>query len=151
MKFNDISNLEDDQLRDLLVKVSLVWEKRFAVAPKITGDVAEYDAAKLKGTSLRTGNGRNVSDTAVKKGVDFRKGEEGYQVKGNRPSGKLGSPVTLVNKAKNYNWDKFVWILYDRDYNIQEAWEHSRDDYRKRFDNKKRLSPEDMRLGRRLR
>ena len=29
------------------------WERRFVVAPRITTDVAEYDAAKLSGTSLR--------------------------------------------------------------------------------------------------
>ncbi|MGA2238797.1 MAG: hypothetical protein ABSG74_06270 [Candidatus Bathyarchaeia archaeon] len=150
MKFSGIANSKDDQLRDFLAKVSLEWEKRFAVAPKVTGDLAEYDAAKLKGTSLSIGKGRDVSDTAVKKGVDFRYGNKGYQVKSNRPSGKQGSPVTLVQKAKNYNWDKLIWILYDRNYNIKEAWEHSRNSYRKRFENKKRLSPDDMRLGHRL-
>ncbi len=47
MRF-DVSKLKDDQLRDLLVQVSLEWERRFAVAPQITAAIAEYDAAKLK-------------------------------------------------------------------------------------------------------
>ena len=149
MKFG-VSRLEDDQLRDLLVQISLEWERRFGVAPRITGSIAEYDAAKLVGTSLRIGKGRKESDTAVTKGVDFRKGNIFYEVKSNRPSGKPGSKVTLVNKPKNYSWDKLVWILYDRKYNIEEAWEFTRNKYRQLFESKKRLSPEDMRKGTRL-
>ena len=144
----DVEHLTDDERRDLLVRVSLEWERRSVVAPSITSAVAEYDAAKLKGTSLRKGKGRDASYTAVTKGVDFQIGDVGYQVKSNRPSGKPGSPVTLVSKASNHNWDKLIWILYDRDYNLKEAWEFSRGDYRERFDQKKRLSPEDMRSGR---
>ena len=147
----DVSELEDIQLRDLLVKVSLEWEKRFAVAPRITADIAEHDAARLVGTSLRVGKGRKESDTAVMKGVDFWKGEQRYQVKSNRPSGKPGSKVTLVGKSSNFDWDKLVWILYDREYKIEEVWEFTRDEYRKLFESKNRISPEDMRLGSRLR
>jgi hypothetical protein len=150
MRVSRIADLKDDQLRDLLVKVSLEWEKRFVNAPRATSALAEYEAAKLKGTSLRSGEGHDASDTAVTKGMDFRHRNKGYQVKGNRPSGKKGSRVTLVNKARNYNWDYLIWVLFDQNYVIQEAWQHSKDSYRKRFGNKKRLSPDDMRLGRRL-
>jgi len=149
MKF-DVSRLEDDKLRDLLVQISLEWERRFAVAPQITVSVAEYDAAKLVGTSLKVGKGRKESDTAVTKGVDFRKDNIFYQVKSNRPSGKPGSKVTLVGKATNFDWHKLVWILYDREYNIKEAWEFSRNKYRELFEPKKRISPEDMRKGTKL-
>ena len=146
----DVLRLEDDQLRDLLVQISLEWERRFAVAPQITASMAEYDAAKLVGTSLRIGKGRKESDTAVTKGVDFRKGNIFYQVKSNRPSGKPGSKVTLVGKATSFDWHKLVWILYDREYNIEEAWEFTRNKYRKLFESKKRISPEDMRMGTKL-
>jgi len=149
MKLN-VSGLEDDQLRDLLVQISLEWERRFAVAPQITASIAEYDAAKLVGTSLRIGKGRKESDTAVTKGVDFRKGSILYQVKSNRPSGKPGSEVTLVGKAKSFDWHKLVWILYDRKYNIEEAWEFNRNQYRELFRSKKRISAEDMRKGTKL-
>gem|GEM_PF-2714817 len=44
-----------------------------------------------------------------------------YQVKGNRPSGKLGSFVNLVPKAYNYDWDFRIWILYNSRHEIQEA------------------------------
>ena len=146
----DVSRLEDDQLRDLLVQISLEWERRFAVAPQITASIAEYDAAKLAGTSLRIGKGRKESDTAVTKGVDFRKGDVFYQVKSNRPSGKPGSKVTLVGKATSFDWHKLVWILYDQEYNIEEAWEFTRNKYRQLFELKKRISPEDMRKGTKL-
>jgi len=73
-----------------------------------------------------------------------------YQVKSNRPSGKPGSKVTLVGKPRNYNWDKLVWILYDLEYRIEEAWEFTRNEYRQIFGSKKRISPEDMRKGARL-
>lgn len=146
----EASELEDDQLRELLVQISLEWERRFAVAPQITASIAEYDAAELVGSSLRIGEGRKRSDTAVIKGVDFRKGSILYQVKSNRPSGKPGSKVTLVGKPKNYNWDKLVWILYDREYRIEEAWEFTRNEYRQLFESKKRISPEDMQKGTRL-
>ena len=71
-------------------------------------------------------------------------------MKSNRPSGKPGSPVTLVGKAQNYDWDKLIWILYDRVYNIQEAWMFKAEQYRLLFENKNRLSPQDMRKGERL-
>ena len=147
---SDIIGLKDDQLRGLLVQVSLEWERRFAVAPRITDSIAEYDAAKLVGTSLRIGKGRKECDTAVTKGVDFRKGNTFYQVKSNRPSGKPGSRVTLVGKATCFDWDKLVWVLYDREYNIEEAWDFTRNKYRELFELKKRISPDDMRKGTKL-
>jgi hypothetical protein len=146
----DVSNLEDDELRNLLVNVALEWEKRFAVAPRITADIAEYDAAKLVGTNLRIGKGRRGSDTAVMRGIDFLKNNERYQVKSNRPSGKPGSRVTLVGKASNFDWDRLIWILYNREYNIEEAWEFRSEQYKRLFEFKKRLSPKDMRKGSRI-
>jgi hypothetical protein len=143
--------IDDNQLRDLLVQVALEWEKRFAVAPRITCDIAEYDAAKLVNTSLRIGLGRKKADTAVTKGCDFCVGNERYQVKSNRPSGKVGSFVTLVGKAQNFDWDKLIWILYDRNYKLEEAWMFEVNRYRDLFEAKKRLSPQDMRKGTRLR
>ena len=101
-----VSGLSDDQLRSLLIQTALEWERRFAVAPRITCDIAEFDAAILVGTSLKIGNGRQTTDTAVTKGFDFLKNGERYQVKSDRLSGKPGSPVTLVGKAQNYDWEQ---------------------------------------------
>lgn len=62
-----------------------------------------------------------------------------YQVKANRPSGKKGSKVTMVPKASNYEWDMLIWILYDKDYVMQEAWEWYMKDYKMAFENKKKI------------
>lgn len=65
----------------------------------------------------------------------------------NRPSGKKGSKVIWVPKAKNYNWDKLIWILYDKNYVMQEAWEWDVESYKTAFAEIKRLSPEHYRKG----
>lgn len=146
----EILNLEDDQLRKLLVIVSLEWQRRFSIAPSITSTISEYDAAKLVGSSLHIGAGRSTFDTAVTKGFDFRKNNLRYQVKANRPSGKPGSKVTIVGKARTFNWDYLIWILYNTNFEIEEAWEFSCSKYIELFEEKKRLCPNDMRKGKRL-
>jgi hypothetical protein len=88
--------------------------------------------------------------TTVQKGYDFIFEDNRYQVKANRPSGKKGSFVTLVPKAKNYEWDYLIWIHYNPMYEIQEAWLWERDAYIKAFDSIKRLSPKHYRLGKNL-
>lgn len=85
--------------------------------------------------------------TAVSKGSDFVFKERAYQVKANRPSGKRGSNVTKVPKANNYDWDKLIWILYDKNYVLQEAWEWDVGEYKSCFDTIERLSPEHYRQG----
>lgn len=86
----------------------------------------------------------------VAKGFDFEFQNIRYQVKANRPSGNKGSEVTLVAKAKNMNWDKLIWILYNPQYELQEAWLWDASAYYQKFAHKKRLSPNDMRLGKNL-
>jgi len=138
-------------LRQQLVDAALCWERTFGVAPAITGALSEYDAACLVGhtdASLAFDCIGRISDT---RGCDFTFQGLSYQVKANRPSGKPASLVTLVPKAKNYGWHRLLWLLYNRDYVLQEAWEWEVEAYRAAFDRKKRLSPSDMRRGKRLR
>jgi hypothetical protein len=40
-----------------------------------------------------------------------------------------------------------IWILYDKEFNIQEAWQFDVEKYKKLFDKEKRLCPDDMRKG----
>lgn len=134
-------------LRDSLVKTSLEWQQRFGVAPQITSAVSEYDAARLVGCSEDEYSLQMAIRTAVGRGYDFIYEEKRYQVKANRPSGKPGSFVTLVAKATNYEWDFLVWVLYDKNYVMQEAWLWQVDAYEKQFDQQKRLAPADMRKG----
>lgn len=141
---------EAQSLRKELVDATLRWERAFGVAPAITSALSEYDAARLIGHTEASFGEDCVGRTAVTKGSDFRFGGVRYQVKANRPSGKPGSFVTLVSRAANYDWDRLIWILYDRYYVVQEAWEWDVGPYRTAFGEKTRLAPRDMRRGRRL-
>ncbi len=140
-----------DKLRDRLVAVTLEWEGVFGVAPSITSAVSEYDAACLVGHTDETYGKACVGRTAVTRGSDFILNGLRYQVKANRPSGKPGSFVTLVGKASNYEWDRLIWLLYDRYFVLQEAWEWEVGQYRTEFHERSRLAPADMRKGKRLR
>ena len=135
------------KLRDKLVEVALEWQNAFGVAPQITSTVSEYDAAMLVGMREDEYSAYMQDKAAVTKGLDFAFKNIRYQVKGNRPSGKPGSYVTMVPKATNYNWDKLIWILYDKDYVMQEAWEWEVEAYIKAFDKINRLSPVHYRMG----
>lgn len=137
-------------LRDKLVETALEWQEKFGVAPQITSVLSEYDAAMLVGMSEKEYSDYMRDKTAVQKGFDFVFNRIRYQIKANRPSGKKGSKVTKVPEARNYNWDKLIWILYNKEYQIQEAWEWNVEDYKKNFDSKKRLSPDDMRKGNKI-
>lgn len=71
-------------------------------------------------------------------------------MKANRPSGKPGSLVTLVGKARNYDWDFLIWILYNPKYEIQETWIWEGNSDKNAFESISRLSPDHMRRERRL-
>lgn len=143
-----ISSLHAGDLRAALVGIALEWERRYGVAPAVTSAISEYDAACLIGHTpdsfARDGAGR----TAVTRGWDFRFQNLRYQVKACRPSGKPGSKITKVPKATNYEWDRLIWVLYDRDFRVLEAWEWTAEAYRAAFHLIDRLSPEMMRSGR---
>lgn len=135
------------ELRGILVDIALQWQARFGVAPQITTVVSEYDAAMLVGMSESQYSKYMQDKTAVNKGYDFVFNHTRYQVKANRPSGKPGSFVTKVPKVSNYEWDKLIWILYDKNYLMLEAWEWNMEEYKLAFDNVKRLSPNHYRKG----
>lgn len=137
-----------EQLRNKLVEIALQWQERYGVAPSITSTISEYDAAMLVGMSENEYSDYMKDKTAVNKGSDFVFNNTRYQVKANRPSGKKGSFVTMVPKAANYEWDRLIWILYDKNYVIQEAWEWGVEEYKDAFDAIKRLSPDHYRKGR---
>ena len=134
-------------LRNKLIDTAVQWQERFGVAPSITSAISEYDAALLIGMTENEYSDYMQDKTAVSKGADFIFNKTRYQVKANRPSGKKGSFVTMVPKATNYEWDKLIWILYDKNYVMQEAWEWCVKDYQAAFDGIKRLSPSLYRRG----
>ncbi len=139
-----------NRIRYNLVNVALSWQEKFGVAPLITSALSELDAALLVGMSESEYSNFMQSQTAVQKGYDFIFNNIRYQVKGNRPSGKAGSKVTMVPKAKNYDWDILVWVLYNKEYEIQEAWAWPVDSYKEAFHDINRLSPKHYRGGENL-
>ncbi len=145
-------NQKTEQLRIRLVEIALEWEHYFGVAPSITNSISEVDAALLVGMQEGDYCAAGVSRTAVSKDVDFICNGIRYQVTANRPSGKPGSPVTLVSRKteekRPFGWDRLIWILYDNLYVLQEAWEFTAEEYRDLFEKEKRLSPAHMRQGR---
>ena len=122
----------------------------YGVAPAITSAISELDAAALVGMPATNYAAFMRNQTAVARGADFAWQGVRYQVKANRPSGKPGSRVTMVPKAKNYEWDRLIWILYTTAYSIEEAWLWEREPYRVAFENLTRLSPSHYRAGTRL-
>jgi hypothetical protein len=135
-------------LRERLVETALTWQDRYGVAPAITTAISEHDAAiTLLGMSEEDFQHSQLRATAVQRGYDFIRDGIRYQIKANRPSGRPGSRVTLCGKARNYEWDYLIWILYDREYRIQEAWEWAAADYMAAFDHVTRISPDHMRRG----
>ena len=139
-----------DLLRTQLVETVLAWESAFGNAPSITSALSEFDAAQLVGCSLEEYSTTMQGMTSVQRGYDFVFKGARYQVKGNRPSGKPGSAVTWVPKATNYEWDYLIWVLYNPQYEIQEAWLWEMPAYKSAFDSVKRLSPQNYRQGKKL-
>ena len=137
-------------LRDRLVDIALEWQASFGVAPQITTAISEYDAAMLVGMPEHDYSKYMQTQTAVSKGTDFIYNNIRYQIKANRPSGKTGSKVTLVPKAKNYEWDILIWLLYDKHYVLLEAWQWDMNAYKNAFKYSGRLAPADYRQGKKL-
>ncbi|MEP6390887.1 MAG: hypothetical protein ABJ056_13280 [Halioglobus sp.] len=134
-------------LRQTLVETALAWQKRYGVAPAITSTISELDAARLVGMSDEEYSEYMQDKTAVSRGHDFIHDGLRYQIKAHRPSGKPGSRITNAGKARNYDWDILIWIRYNVNYEIEEAWEWERESYIYSFEEKNRVSPDDMRRG----
>jgi hypothetical protein len=137
-------------LRKQLVDLALRWQETYGVAPSVTSAISEYDAAMLVGMAEDEYSSYMQDITAVQKGHDFIHDGVKYQIKAHRPSGKKGSKITNAGKARNYEWDVLIWLRYNQFYEIKEAWSWGRDNYIENFDLQKRVSPEDMRRGKKL-
>lgn len=137
-------------LRNQLVDLALKWQQRYGVAPAITSTVSEYDAAIMLGMSDQEYSSYMQDKTSVARGHDFIFRGVKYQIKAHRPSGKPGSKISNAGKARNYEWDVLIWIRYNVNYEIEEAWSWDKESYIKLFDAKRRVTPEDMRDGKRL-
>jgi hypothetical protein len=137
-------------LRQQLISIALEWQRRFGVAPAITSALSEYDAAMLVECPEEYYSRFMQNRTAVSRGPDFVHNGTRYQIKATRPSGRPGSTVTKVPKAINYDWDYLIWINYSTAYEVIEAWQWPVAEYRNSFHEVDRISPTDMRTGKRL-
>lgn len=137
-------------LRQKLVDTALEWQRSFGIAPAITSALSEFDAAIILGCEPCDYATCLKGRSAVSKGHDFTFNGWRYQVKANRPSGLPGSKVTLVPKAKNLEFDYLIWILYNTEYVISEAWQWDRESYSVAFGDRNRLAPSDYRKGKKL-
>lgn len=135
-------------LREKLVEIALAWQEKFGVAPSVTSSISEYDAAILVGMPEAEYSNYMQGRTAVSRGYDFVFQGIRYQIKATRPSGRPGSKVTNVPNPTNREWDKVIWVSYDKDYVMLEAWEWNVDNFNKEFQPKQRLSPKHYRQGR---
>ena len=137
----------DGSLRTRLVAVALEWQGQFGVAPSITTAISEYDAAMLVGCLEPAYVLQTQHRTAVTKGSDFVFGGKQYQVKGSHPSGKPGSKVSKISKPSNYFWDYLIWMLYNKEYVLMEAWLWTVEDYQKKLHDEPHIRPKHMREG----
>ena len=138
------------ELRQQLVAVALEWERVFGVEPWILSALAAYDAARLVGHTNDSYGKNHLGRAEVTYGSDFSYNGLRYQVKANRLGKKPSSVVTRASEARNYHWDKLIWLLYDHKFIIQEAWEWEVGEYRAEFEGRDSLTPSDMRRGKRL-
>lgn len=44
-----------------------------------------------------------------------------------------GGALANATRVSNYEWDRLIWILYDREFKMLEAWERAADAYRSAF------------------
>jgi hypothetical protein len=141
-------------IRNQLVQIVLEWEKRFGFFPGqagVTAAVSEYDAAMRLGLDETEYIASTRGRSSVGRGYDFLFKNKRIQVKANRPSGRPGSAVWNAGpKVKTDGWDKLIYILYDKDYEVIEAYQFDCNTYEKMFSNKKKLRLEDMRKGDKL-
>jgi hypothetical protein len=144
---NQYTVKRDHILREKLVEIALAWQDKFGVAPSVTSSISEYDAAVLIGMTEDEYSEYMQDRTAVSRGHDFIFRGIRYQIKATRPSGRPGSKVTNVPNPTNREWDKVIWVSYDKDYKMLEAWEWDIESFNKRFQPKERLSPKHYRQG----
>lgn len=141
-------------VRDQLVQTLSKWEERFGFFPGqagITAAVSEYDAAMMLGHNEDEYIASITGRGPVGRGYDFVFNSKKIQVKANRPSRRPGAAVWNAGPRVNTDgWDILIYILYDEDYVIQEAYQFDSDTYENMFANRTSLRLEDMRKGENL-
>ena len=139
----------DETRRTLLVAMAFDWERRFGIATVPLSKISEHDVCRLLGLpdEIWALDGQRVvrlTDGHV------TLGKVRARVNADRSDVRPASWLTLVAHSSGAGWDKLFWMLYDKEYELCEAWELPIVDPDQDFDERLRLTPADMRQGRRL-
>jgi hypothetical protein len=137
-------------LRDQLVNSILEWQEKYGNAPHITSTISEYDAARLIGMSEEEFAARERGGTPSSREFNFIYREKRYRVQGKRRFSDRPGSTAIHRKPANYEWDYFIWILYNKSYEIEEAYLWEVAAYKENFDQNDRMPLRDMRSGQRL-
>lgn len=121
--------------RELLVDLACHWQDPLGVTPAVNYAVARYDAAALAGLA-------EPRCRAVASGADFDHEGQRYQVIASRDPEPARIPV--VRRA---GWDRLIWLVYDRDYALLEAWSCEGEALRARWGDSRILTSDCLRLG----
>ena len=106
-------------LRDQLVNSTLEWREKYGNAPTITQSISEYDAARLIGMSEEEYSERTIDS---RRRFNFIYKKRRYQVHGTRQFSQLPESVAIEKKTIKHGCNYFIRVLYNKSYEIQEAW-----------------------------
>lgn len=140
---------DDETSRPRLVEMAFDWERRFGVAPVPLSWISEYDVVRLLGLFDDSFAFHCVRFMVVTDG-DVTVGKTRFSVNADRPDVRPAAYLTQVAHSSGYGWDKLYWMLYDKQYELCEAWELPIFDRDQDLDERLRLTPADLRRGTRL-
>lgn len=121
--------------REMLVDLACHWQDPLGVTPAVNYAVARYDAAALAGLA-------ESRCRAVASGADFDHEGLRYQVIASRDPEPARIPV-----VRRRGWDCLIWLVYDRDYALLEAWRCEGEALRARWGDSRVLGSDCLRLG----
>lgn len=109
---------------ELLAEAKIIAQRYYALTKKplgITGEVAEYEAARILGVTLAPARQAGYDATELVNGKPRRLQIKGrYLPKGCTPGQRLGS----IQPGKE--WDAVLMVLLDSSFNAAEIWEADR-------------------------
>jgi len=126
-QFRRVTDMEDsEQIRELLAEAKITAQRYYSLTNKplgITGEVAEYEAARILGITLTSARQAGYDATELVNGARRTLQIKGRCLpKGCKPGQRLGS----IRPDKE--WDAVLMVLLDSTFNAVEIWEATRAD-----------------------
>lgn len=114
----------NDEVMDLLAEAKILAKKYYLLTHKplgITGEIAEYEAARILGVILQPARQAGYDATEVVDGQMRRLQIKGrYLPNGCTPGQRIGSIQTTKD------WDSVLMVLLDASFTATEMWEADR-------------------------